>query len=109
MNIKINQTDFDQELGSVEQVEWLNIAGRKVPPMQIQANCTPGKNSCKNKTKVKDVVHDSYECVSGEIVNLYAWTGAVNVSAKISDKVDECASQGYLLDGLVEIICRPNQ
>lgn len=103
MNIKVNQTDFDQDLGSVEQVEWLNVGSK-----QLKANCTPGKNPCKNATNLKDVVHTSYDCVSGEVVNQDAWLGAVNVSAKISDKVDECASQGFLLDAIVEVLCRPN-
>jgi len=103
MNVKINQTDFDQDLGSVEQVEWINLNGT-----QIKANCTPGSNPCKNATKGKDIIHTSYDCVAGEVVNQYAWSGAVNVSAKISPKVDECGSQGFLLDGVVEILCRPN-
>lgn len=104
MSINIKQTDYDQDLGSVEQVEWIQMAGK-----QIKTNCKPGKNPCRNATKLKDVVHDSYDCVSGLILSQDGnWSGEVNVSAKISPKVDECASQGFLLDGLVEIICRPD-
>lgn len=106
MNIKIRQTDFDQDLGSVELVEWLNIGGK-----QVKTNCTPGENPCKNATKKADVVHEFHNCVSGEAFTPVPQSGrvSVNVSAKISPKVDECASEGYLLDGLVEVTCRPNK
>lgn len=103
MQIRFNQTDFDQDLGSVEQVEWIEVGGK-----QVKANCTPGKNPCKNATNISSVVHDSYDCVAREIVTEHALKGMVNVSAKISPKVDECASQGFLLDGIVEVVCRPN-
>jgi hypothetical protein len=102
MKVEVNQTDFDKALGSVEQVEWI-----KVGDQEIKANCTPGKNPCKNATSLANVDHESFDCISGVNVTADAHSGMVNVSAKISSKVDECASQGFLLDGLVTITCRP--
>mmetsp|Transcript_29228 Transcript_29228/g.63554 ORF Transcript_29228/g.63554 Transcript_29228/m.63554 type:complete len:548 (-) Transcript_29228:106-1749(-) len=101
MNVVVRQTDFDQEEGTVEQIEWININGQTV-----KTNMTPGKNPCRSRWKGQQLSLAETEMVAVSSFDVTAnATKNFTVSAKISPHVDECASEGYLLNGYVEVNC----
>mmetsp|Transcript_9397 Transcript_9397/g.25176 ORF Transcript_9397/g.25176 Transcript_9397/m.25176 type:complete len:615 (+) Transcript_9397:77-1921(+) len=102
MNVRINQTDFDGGDGTVEQIEFLKVDGAT-----LSSNVSPGSNPCRRAWQgapmaPSEVVH---VLLSGHDVTANASTGMLSVSAKITPHVDECAQNGYLLDGFVEVNC----
>jgi hypothetical protein len=103
LTVKINQTDFDKDHGSPEWVEWIKLNGT-----QVKAKCEPGQNPCKTQNLDEDYVKrpEAFTCVSDQAVDVQALSGVVEVTAKLSQKVDECASQGFLLDGLAVVDCK---
>jgi len=104
LEVSIRQTDFEKP---DEVVEWITV-NQKI----IKTQCKPGKNQCLEKKLASTAfVHDAFPCVTNfDVTNLTSenWT-TVNVSAKISEMVDECPSNGYLLDGFAEVICDGNK
>jgi len=102
MKILINQTDFDSTFGN-EVVEFL-----ATDRQNITTNLKPGLNPCENAARGAPLPDDQWQnFVAAENVDV---TDEVNedalvVYAKISPAVDDCASQGNLLDGQVEVQC----
>jgi len=102
LTVTINQTDFDGEQGSLEVVEWLNVSN-----ISVTSNATPGQNPC-GCTENRDTLpiqRGNFTLVSSHNVTTEARSGSIPVALKISDLVDECASQGYLLDALAVLTC----
>jgi len=108
MNVTLVQTDFDDALGVPEQLDFLLLEGSG----NLSTNVKPGKNPCTAAAQGKPLKPEQqlYPLVANrdvtEVVkNSY---GALRLTGKISDMVDECASQGrFLLDGFVVVICEP--
>jgi len=104
MDVSIYQTDFDASDGTTEEVEWLKIDGN----VTLAQNVTPGGNPCramwKDGTK-RTEAENQYQLVQGKDVTQNAILGLIEVTAKISDHVDECAHNGYLLNGWVTVNC----
>jgi len=102
LGVKIYQTDFDGDEGTEEQLEFLRVDG-----LDVKGNMAPGKNPCRAAWKGTPLSLASLEhsVLSGHDVTVNASQGEVAVQAKITDHVDECAHDGYLLDGLVQMNC----
>jgi len=102
MNVRINQTDFDNDEGTVEQIEFL-----KVGNATLRSNVSTGVNPCRSAWRGTPMAQNEimHVLVSGHDVTANASTGMISVSAKITPHVDECAQNGYLLDGFVEVNC----
>lgn len=102
LGVKLNQTDFDGDHGSNEIVEWIKVDGANV-----STNIAPGKNPCKaaatgTPLSPADMV---FIAVTGQDVTSHAADGTLVVSGKITPKVDECASNGFLLDAIASVNC----
>mmetsp|Transcript_36428 Transcript_36428/g.96892 ORF Transcript_36428/g.96892 Transcript_36428/m.96892 type:complete len:453 (-) Transcript_36428:100-1458(-) len=96
ITVTLNQTDFDGDLGSWEAVEWLQVSG-----VTMIQNVTPGGNPCACSNSSHPMV---FTLVEDENVTDY-FLPELLVEAKITDLVDECSSNGWLLDGLVTVTC----
>jgi len=102
LHVKVYQTDFDGDEGTVERLEVLKVNG-----LDVVGNMAPGKNPCRAAWKGAPLSLASLEhsVLTGHDVTANASRGEVTVQAKITDHVDECAHDGYLLDGLVQMNC----
>mmetsp|Transcript_24610 Transcript_24610/g.56798 ORF Transcript_24610/g.56798 Transcript_24610/m.56798 type:complete len:487 (+) Transcript_24610:124-1584(+) len=102
LDVSIRQTDFDGDHGSVELVEWVNVSG-----VAVATDAAPGENpcGCEAHNGSESIIHNSFTLVSGHNVTEEARSGQIPVLVKISDLVDECASQGYLLDATATLSC----
>lgn len=102
LGISVRQTDFESP---EELVEWITVDNKTV-----KTQCKPGKNPCLERKKATDTfIHDAFPCVKGhDVTNLIVANQTIEVSAKISEVVDECPSNGYYLDGFAEVICDGN-
>jgi len=108
MNVTLVQTDFDDALGVPEQVDFLLLEGSG----NLSTNVKPGKNPCTAKMLGKPLKPDEqlYPLVANHDITEVVKNGygTLRISGKISEMVDECASQGrFLLDGFVAVICEP--
>jgi len=102
LNVKIYQTDFDNEENTNETLEFVQVSGATVVE-----RVSPGQNPCRaawagHALSPADAEH---ELLRDHDVTADASRGLVSVTAKITDHVDECAHDGYLLDGLVDMNC----
>jgi len=107
LNMMVYQTDYDGDQGSSEMVEFVQVGG-----VDVKTKVKPGGNPClelwstdKNVTEAKVRPRDTYQVLKDQDVSENATSGAIRVSAKISDLVDECAYEGYLFSGEVEVDC----
>lgn len=102
LEVFVRQTDFESP---EELVEWISVNNKT-----IKTQCKPGKNQCLEKKLATDAfIHDAFPCVKGHDVTALAVANlTIEVSAKISEVVDECPSNGYYLDGFAEVICDGN-
>lgn len=100
LKVVVTPTDFDQDSGSVELIEYLSVNGQR-----RVTNAAPGQNPCKvahaSETSVASV-RQQYTLVDEDVS---PDAGIVELEGKISPQVDECASNGYLLDGFAEVTC----
>jgi len=104
LGVKVNQTDFDGDDGTLEQIEFLRIndvaAAEHVSPgsnpcrIQWSGQAVPPENQTFTLLENKDVTDDIKEA-----------NGTLKLEVKITDKVDECAYQGYLLSGSAAMTC----
>jgi hypothetical protein len=105
LTVKLNQTDFDGDLGSNEIVEFIEVDGKNVGK-----DMKPGRNPCKEVSLGSLSGNETvapYAAVKDVAINLSATLGfKVNVSAKISDMVDECGRDGFLLDAIARVECQ---
>lgn len=105
MNVTVNQTDFDGDL-NVEQIEYVSMNG-----VNLMTAIAPGKNPCltawSNGSPV-DPATKSYAILTDSTVAAPVTPPdafILSFAMKISPHVDECASNGFLLDGQAEIGC----
>jgi len=102
LGVTLYQTDFDGEEGTQELVEYLQVGGRT-----LARNVAPGKNPCRavwDGAPLAPKQH-AFALLSSEDVTREFAEGNLTVDAKITSFVDECAHDGYLLDGLAELTC----
>jgi hypothetical protein len=101
LSLNVTQTDFDNKDGTNEFLEFISVDG-----VVVKSNVTPGGNPCKalwSGTPADQIVMN-YTALGPQAINVTG--GAVVVEAKISQFVDECASQGqYLLDAMSTVTC----
>eukprot|EP00928_Gymnodinium_smaydae_P023942 TRINITY_DN1954_c0_g2_i1.p1 TRINITY_DN1954_c0_g2~~TRINITY_DN1954_c0_g2_i1.p1 ORF type:complete len:670 (-),score=173.40 TRINITY_DN1954_c0_g2_i1:407-2416(-) len=98
LTVVMNQTDFD---ASDESVEFVGVDGRN-----LSSFSPPSRNPCKERAQGQtDVGSPMLLLVDGEDISDEAADGYIEVSAKISDLVDECPSNGYLFHGLAQVDC----
>jgi len=117
LTVKISQTDFDGDMGTHEQVDFLKVNGRAV-----KENVRPGRNPCKDAADLGQPPPNASQLRSGNLSNMSddadqyfladevdvseeAKTGRITVTSKISDMVDECGYQGLLLSGIAIVQC----
>lgn len=107
MNVTLAQTDFDDT--ATEQLEFLKL-GHEGSQKVLSPNSLPGANPCNlryagqalsQEQEVTNLITDLN--VTQEVLNVPV--GLVMLSGKISDSVDECASDGNLLDATVTVRC----
>lgn len=102
LGVILNQTDFDGDLGSVEVVNYIKADGK-----ELGKDIKPGKNPCKLRMQGTALTQAqiSYEAVKDHDVTADAKDGTLLVEGQISEKVDECASNGNLLDAIATVNC----
>merc|ERR1719413_49479 len=122
LTVKIRQTDFDDDMDTTEQIDFLKVNGKT-----IGENVRPGKNPCKQAAELGqlppktsqllpstsdgvDVPNmsdddDAYVLADELDVSEEARTGKITIASKISDAVDECGYQGFLLSGIAIVRC----
>mmetsp|Transcript_16408 Transcript_16408/g.39018 ORF Transcript_16408/g.39018 Transcript_16408/m.39018 type:complete len:560 (+) Transcript_16408:119-1798(+) len=97
----VNQTDFDN-LDGAEELLSVSVAGK-----EVLSQAKPGKNPCRSAyngkpLSLKDIRYHALEDLD---ITQAIRDGPVRISAQISDQVDECPSNGYLLDSALEVSC----
>jgi len=102
LNLTIYQTDYDNEDGTLEMIEYIKVGG-----VTVATNVKPGKNPCKTSWGGKPAPESDllYLAVKDQDVAENATTGTIKVEGKISDYVDECGYEGYLFHGLITVDC----
>lgn len=104
LTVQVRPTDFDK-IESKEEVEWI-----KADDKEIQKSCKPNGSPCRinpNATNYGQVA--PFECISNLDVTNASRDGRVIITAKISDMVDECDYNGFLLYGKATVRCTPPQ
>eukprot|EP00933_Yihiella_yeosuensis_P084663 TRINITY_DN99273_c0_g1_i1.p1 TRINITY_DN99273_c0_g1~~TRINITY_DN99273_c0_g1_i1.p1 ORF type:complete len:622 (-),score=110.49 TRINITY_DN99273_c0_g1_i1:253-2118(-) len=111
LKVWVNQTDFDNDDGAIETLS-LNVSGK-----EAKKDLKPGRNPCRKAyaaasksgavlAQPKYSKKRLYLALDDYDVTEQAKQGPVLVTARISKQVDECQSQGYLLDGQADISCK---
>jgi len=101
LTIRINQTDFDEQDGTKERIEFV-----KVNHNVTASDLKPGKNPCGEAIasgslrKYEDAAVIQKQDVTDAITN-----GLLMVELKITDMVDECGVDEHLLDGEANVTC----
>jgi len=103
LTVLVNQTDFDGEHGSDERVAFISVGSDNV----TVTDPSPGVNPCTARWSGSPVPDDQleYTAVSALDVTEAVADGEIIINAQITDTVDECPSQGFLLDALVQVNC----
>lgn len=103
LTVLITQTDFDSADGT-EEVEWVKVAGVK-----MREHLRPGRNPCNERNfsaTHPQGISELAVLINDADITEHVRTGLVNVSAKISAMVDECADDSrHLLNGTAVIRC----
>jgi hypothetical protein len=110
LSINVTSTDYDGDEKSVELIEYIKVKSEtngewKALKSNLKSDAKV-KNPCKPEWANGVPIKDSdkiFSAVKDEPVN--ASTGLVFIEGKISEYVDECASNGYLLDAVAEVTC----
>lgn len=103
LSVAINQTDFDEDLGSVEMVSKIQVES-----YTLASEVKPGKNPCTAKWSGSPLLqYETFVVIltDYDVTNLAASLVTLNLQAVITQRVDECASQGFLFDGLARVDC----
>lgn len=102
LTVQVYQTDFDD--GDTEKIEYI-----EVNDVVVAKDVTPGGNPCQAvylgkalDSQKLSFVALRHEDVTRQVENS---KGHLYVKVKISDHVDECAHEGYLLSGLAQLQC----
>jgi len=106
MNISVAQTDFDDGLGAPEEVEFVSVEGVG----NVVSHMKPGYNPCASALGGKPLSEEDRNftlLVDYNVTEqvLAPPAGVVRLKGKISEHVDECASDGSLFDAYVSIHC----
>lgn len=107
MSVNVTQTDFDESVGVPEVIEFIALEGAG----NLTANVKPGRNPCTEEYSSGKAVpfqERAFPVITDLDVTQYilkAHLGKLVLSGKISQHVDECGSNGSLLDGYVNILC----
>jgi hypothetical protein len=100
LTVKLNQTDFDGDHGSSEELEFIQVDG-----VNVTQSVKPGRNPCKEMS-LGNLSNNETVGPFTAIDNVDVKPGfKVNVTSKISDMVDECGRDGFLLDAIATVIC----
>jgi len=99
LTLVVNETDFDGDLKQVEEIEWVKLDGN----ITLEHK-SPGKNPCKHRNGT-EIKRGPYVLLNGTDVTQQAADGVIAIAAKISHMVDECGSNGFLLDALATVVC----
>jgi len=102
LSFTVSQTDFDGNEGSVEELEWVKVEG-----MTVREHVKPGGNPCQAAARNRSaaIVHDTFSVINGHNVTANMSDGLIEVSAKLSNMVDECGVGSFLLYGIVNVTC----
>eukprot|EP00747_Dinoflagellata_sp_TGD_P165166 gnl/TRDRNA2_/TRDRNA2_186090_c0_seq1.p1 gnl/TRDRNA2_/TRDRNA2_186090_c0~~gnl/TRDRNA2_/TRDRNA2_186090_c0_seq1.p1 ORF type:complete len:543 (-),score=88.16 gnl/TRDRNA2_/TRDRNA2_186090_c0_seq1:508-2136(-) len=105
LTINITQTDFDDT--DSEVVEFVAIEEKDGSMSNLTTSEKPGKNPCSAKQKGTPLADNEkiFTIVQEHDVTARAQAGSIFISAKLSDMVDECDSDGKLLDGQAYVEC----
>lgn len=102
LNVSATQTDFDND-ESLELIEYIIIDGQTVAE-----GVNPGRNPCKESIAGSPMAEEekTYLLVKDtDVTNEVLVNTRLTIEGKISQAVDECAADGHLLAGLIEITC----
>jgi len=99
--VYVNQTDFDNSDGAVELLN-ISVGGKPV-----LVNAKPGQNPCRDyyDGKPQSMAARRYHALKDYDVTEAVKKAPVGFHVSISRQVDECASNGYLLDSMLQINC----
>lgn len=96
LSIFFHPTDFDDRY-SRENIEWIRLNTN----ITLEQNCRPTASGC-NKSAARPLL----PCVRDlPIDKLIPTDGALTISAKIPDTVDECPYEGNLLSAVPMVTC----
>jgi len=100
LSIDVHPTDFDNKDGTSELIEYIKVDGT-----QVASAVNPGLNPCKSEWSGSplQLSQMNFSALSNHAVNVTS--GKVLVEAKISQFVDECASNGNLFDAVATVTC----
>lgn len=103
---KVNVTDYDNTPFTSTPKEVIEYV--KVDGVTLASAVNPNVNPCVAASQGKPVsaAEKVFTVVSSKNISVNSSTDFFEVEAKISPFVDECPSQGFLLDGLAEVICQ---
>jgi len=105
LSIEVQQTDFDNQDGTLELIEYIKVDGK-----EVASKLKPGKNPCKSQWGGKKLKASEmkFKAISNHVVNITSLLeiGRIHVEGKISRHVDECASNGYLFDAEATVTCK---
>jgi hypothetical protein len=126
LTIMLSPTDFDNEDGSKEEIEFIKVGSAKVAGfmMPVAQHINPGSNPCKQEWQMAQVdgghsadilkhgltsyvqkfMNYSFPLISNLSIDV-PLDGNVVLEGKITDAVDECAANGYLLDSIATVTC----
>lgn len=101
LTVMVNMTDFDNDESS-EQIEYISASGRV-----LVSNSTLGsRNPCKELTSGRPMSPEEILMIAvSSDVSAEAAGGLLAVKAKVSQYVDECPSNGYMLDASSQVDC----
>eukprot|EP00930_Biecheleria_cincta_P056419 TRINITY_DN42549_c0_g1_i1.p1 TRINITY_DN42549_c0_g1~~TRINITY_DN42549_c0_g1_i1.p1 ORF type:complete len:586 (+),score=102.32 TRINITY_DN42549_c0_g1_i1:155-1912(+) len=100
LSVRIKQTDFDGSDGTHEVVEWVQVNGKN-----LTTNVKPGKNPCEEAKHGKPSKLKPFPLLQEKDVTAAAVNDSIALAVKISDMVDECGIDGYLLVGEATLHC----
>mmetsp|Transcript_58763 Transcript_58763/g.95110 ORF Transcript_58763/g.95110 Transcript_58763/m.95110 type:complete len:498 (-) Transcript_58763:9-1502(-) len=107
LNLTVVQTDFDESVNVPEQIEYIFLEGAG----NISTAVKPGRNPCTEELVTGKAVSAQdrlFAVISDRDVTAQIISppiGVLLLRGKISEQVDECGSEGNLLDGLVTVEC----
>jgi hypothetical protein len=102
LSINVSHTDFDNsEAADSELIEYIKVDGQNV-----KTSIKPGQNPCKTAWSGATANRTAYSfaALENHVVNIT--DGRILIEGKISDFVDECASNGFLLDAIAHVTCK---
>jgi len=109
LSMNVTQTDYDDELGVPEELEFISVGNGNITTKPIQ----PGRNPCTEEYKGK-VVSDEDRIFNAvdefDVTKLVRETypvGSLRIASKISPQVDECGYEGHLFHANVRLVCTP--